>query len=90
MAIEKISGTKIVCYSINPENGELIGIERGEHGYMKMKDSYSGKPITGKNAEKQKESLNRGLGITHEQEEAMLAGSMFGWTCPAAAAAWDI
>ena len=30
------------------------------------------------------EVFNRPLGVTPEQVEAMLAGSLFGWNCPAA------
>lgn len=30
------------------------------------------------------EQFNESLGITQEQQEAMFAGSMFGWDCPAA------
>ena len=29
-------------------------------------------------------SINEALGVTNQQREAMLAGSIFGWDCPAA------
>lgn len=69
-----------VCYSILPSTGELISISRYEKGYARCDGS---KP----NPEENRffaDTSNKIFGITRAQEEAMLAGSMFGWDVPAA------
>ena len=68
------------CFSILPSSGQLIIIRCGERGY------YPSEWDTG-NREENREiasSHNVRRGITDIQEAAMLAGSMFGWGCPAA------
>jgi hypothetical protein len=54
--------------------GEIIMIKRGEKGYYpqpNIQDRYV-------------DDLNNAFGVTKEQAEAMVAGSMFGWDVPAA------
>lgn len=68
------------CYSTLAETGEIIIIKKGESGYYRtdipFADKREGKEIA--------EKYNRKLGVTKAQEEAMKAGSMFGWHVPAA------
>ena len=67
------------CHSVLLTSGELILISRGTEGYMPANDKADGE--TGREAA---DRLNQLEGITKAQEEAMLAGSMFGWAVPAA------
>lgn len=69
-----------VCYGTLPLNGELILIKRGEKGYHKCSNSA---PYREQN-EMTAAQNNRRLGVTPQQSAAMLAGSLFGWACPAA------
>ncbi len=56
------------CYAYHPGTKEPIRIFKGESGYHPpAKDDVW------------VEEINGLLGVTVEQEEAMLAGSMFGW-----------
>ena len=68
------------CYSVIPSSGELILIKNGEKGYFPTNQST--------NDPKQNRTLadekNAELGVSKAQEEAMLAGSMFGWNVPGA------
>lgn len=61
------------CYAYHPTTQEPIIIKRGEDGYYppKSPDVWV-------------EEINGILGVTEEQEEAMLAGSLFGWGAPCA------
>lgn len=68
------------CYSILPSSGELIFIVYGEDGYFPQGKST---PVRDMNRQIAT-AKNTLLGITRAQEEAMLAGSMFGWDTPAA------
>ncbi len=73
-------GLPELCFSVLPGTGKLICIKRGESGY------YPSDWETG-NAEKNRETAdyaNEQLGITKEQELAMLHGSMVGWDTPGA------
>jgi hypothetical protein len=68
------------CYSILPSTGEIILIRHGEIGYS---------PIAYQTGSRESNRLfvnekNSEIGIGREQEEAMLAGSLFGWDTPAA------
>lgn len=70
------------CYALSNTTGELIRIMRGERGYYEVTDELGS--ITGDQAERMMNSMNETLGVTPEQREAMVLGSMFGWDCPAA------
>lgn len=68
------------CYSTNPANGDITIIKNGEKGYYRCE-------YTTNDAEYNREyarDSNIRLGVTKAQEEAMLAGSLFGWNTPAA------
>jgi hypothetical protein len=68
------------CFSVLPSTGELIFIVMGEKEYYP-----SGKSTPDKDMNRQIASAHNALtGMTRGQEEAMLAGSLFGWDKPAA------
>lgn len=62
--------------SHNPSDDSLILIKRGESGYW---------PAGGFT-----EDYNERRGITKDQVEAMLIGSMFGWDVPGADPDWHV
>ena len=68
------------CYSVIPSTGELIKIAFGENGYycseQSTPDRNTNRLIANEN--------NALLNVTRAQEEAMFAGSLFGWEVPAA------
>ena len=68
------------CYSVLAETGTVIILKRGESGYYKT-------DIPSTSMEESRalvDEYNRKLGVTKPQEEAMKAGSMFGFQVPAA------
>ena len=68
------------CYSILESTGDIILIQKGKKGYYHI-------DVTEGTKEENRafvDSQNVKLGITKAQEEAMKAGSMFGWAVPAA------
>jgi hypothetical protein len=69
MTLEKLPE---MCAARNPSDGKPILIKRGVKGYFPVNNNLD---VDGFNA--------RG-GVTAAQVEAMTAGSMFGWDCPAA------
>ena len=66
------------CAARHLETGETIIITNGELGYHE----HNGKLTM--------EQINTAVGATPEIVQAMFAGSMFGWDCPAAKAAKNI
>jgi len=69
------------CYSLMPSSGEIIMIERGCKGYsnphiVQTSDAANNRTTV--------DQFNMKMGVTRAQEEAMLAGSMFGWHTKAA------
>lgn len=61
------------CYVHNPSDNGPVRVFRGEDGYHLP--LYPDVWV---------EEVNGLLGVTVEQEQAMLSGSMFGWHTPAA------
>ena len=68
------------CYSVREETGEVILIKKGEDGYFPTDTRFADAEEARKSADKK----NEALGVTKAQEQAMKAGSLFGWACPAA------
>ena len=68
------------CYSVLPSSGELIMIVRENYGYYPSSNSTPYPDINRQIADER----NSHSGVTRAQEEAMLAGSLFGWGVPAA------
>jgi len=67
------------CYSVLPSSGALIMLVRGESGYIECKDSQIGREGNRLFAD----TANKLNSVTRAQEEAMFAGSLFGWDTPA-------
>lgn len=69
-----------MCYSTLPSTGEIIKIERWQKGYTAttFKDGSCEENAA------VKDKFNEKLGVSKAQEQAMVAGSMFGWDKPAA------
>jgi len=67
------------CFSLLPSSGGIIIITRGQSGYAPF-DSPAAphelRPMVNK--------MNKDMGVTRAQEQAMLCGSMFGWSVPGA------
>jgi len=69
------------CYTLMPSSGEIIRIERGCKGYEKTPYGSTSDPAVNRRTA---DSRNSEMGVTRAQEEAMLAGSLFGWHTKAA------
>jgi len=67
------------CYA-TLHTGDLIIVKYGEKGYYNTDIENQGKDAMKELANE----MNKKLGVTKAQASAMLAGSMYGWTCPAA------
>lgn len=68
------------CYSTLIDTGLVVILKRGETGFYKTNIPFSSK----EEAKALVDEYNKKLGVTKAQAEAMKAGSMFGWDCPAA------
>ena len=68
------------CYVYLPTTQEIAIVKKGESGYYRSDLS----PVYGENCKEFVDELNRQGGVSKAQAEAMIAGSMFGWACPAA------
>jgi hypothetical protein len=69
--------TFVMCAARHPTDNSVILIVRGELGYRPFKEIDV-------------EAFNSRHGLSPDEVEAMLVGSMFGWDCPGAALAWEI
>lgn len=67
-----------ISFSLLPSSGEVIKITRYQKGYTPM----NVKP-DGESKHFGADPLNEALNVSKAQAAAMLAGSMFGWDCPA-------
>jgi hypothetical protein len=68
------------CYSVLPSTGELVSLMYGEKGHHPLAQSTPDRAMNRQIAS----ANNMLLGVTRGQEEAMLAGSIYGWSVPAA------
>ena len=68
------------CFSMLPSTGERILIWGGRSGYESFDTGITDRAVMRVEIDKD----NARWGVTRAQEEAMLAGSMFGWGTPAA------
>ncbi len=68
-----------LCYTTLPSTGEVIKVFRGDRSYIPLK-----MPMDPAAARKYADDMNRRLGVSKAQEAAMFAGSIFGWSVPAA------
>ena len=73
-------GLPKLCFSTLPISGTLISIKRGESGYYPSDWNTPDRAQNRQIADEQ----NQRLGVTPSQEEAMVCGSMHGWTVPGA------
>ncbi len=67
------------CFSTLPSSGELILIERGKKGYTPCPWCTGAEQ-----GRREATQRNQSFRVTRQQEAAMLGGSMFGWSTPAA------
>lgn len=75
------------CYSVLSSSGALILIEKGKKGYAEVGFSSTNSATNRKMAD----DLNARRGIYRQQEAAMVGGSLFGWSTPAARiASYDV
>ena len=74
-------GLPDLCWSVLPGTGDLIYIKRGESGFYRSDWDSCDPGINRKKAD----YANRQRGVTKAQEQAMVHGSMFGWSTPGAA-----
>ena len=70
-----------LCLGIEPSSGNLINIKRGVSGYY---GSDWNRPGERGHNRRTADIINERWGVTKAQEQAMLAGSIFGWEAPAA------
>lgn len=68
------------CYSTLDSTGEVIIIQKGDKGYYRIDITDDTKEANRALVDEQ----NVKMGVSRAQEEAMKAGSMFGWDVPAA------
>ncbi|MDD2268099.1 MAG: hypothetical protein PHY15_00955 [Eubacteriales bacterium] len=68
------------CYSTLATSKEIIILKRGESGYYRTDIEYQNQ----EESRKIVDACNAELGVTKAQEEAMKAGSMFGFEVPGA------
>lgn len=67
------------CFSVSEYSNDLIQIAKGESGF-----AFEHRELGALTPREAADRLNRELGVTKAQEQAMVAGSMFGWAAPTA------
>lgn len=68
------------CYSVSETTGEVMHIAREEKGYWPVPGASDDRDFNRRYADLE----NRDMGVSIQQEKAMVVGSMFGWDVPAA------
>lgn len=64
------------CVAVEPSTGQFINLRRGVHGYWGSEWSRSDDPQYNRQSA---DLINKRMGVTKAQEQAMLCGSMFTW-----------
>ncbi len=76
------------CWAVNPggrPGEQIVIVKRGESGYYPQQVGIVYPDLLPKEqAQGIVNERNAELGVSRQQSEAMLTGSMFGWDCPAA------
>ena len=67
------------CFSVSEYTNGLIEVTKGIHGH-----TIAEKDLGALTPREAADRLNRELGVTKAQEQTLVAGSLFGWTIPAA------
>ena len=75
--MKTFEGLPEMCWVILESTNELVIVKRGEMGYYPQRGDVMPYPP------ENKDYLNERLDVTKAQEQAMKAGSMFGWDVPA-------
>jgi|TARA_Y100000034_G_scaffold125828_1_gene176139 hypothetical protein len=77
-AQQVIASSPPKCYTVTEHEGQeiLVAVIAGASGFHSC--------TTVENPQEAADYLNRSLGITAKQVEAMIKGSQFGWHCAAA------
>ncbi len=73
----KARGLPDQCMSVNNVSGEMIVLILGERGYHEYTRQEP-------DAQAAVDRINKALGVTKAQHDAMMAGSMCGWDVPGA------
>lgn len=77
-----------LCYALlacNPAGERIVAIRRNENGYFLTSLDAPSQSL--EQARATVDLLNRKLGVSEEQKQAMIGGSMFGWGARHSAAA---
>ncbi len=69
------------CFAVLPGRDQLIEVRRGDCGYYPWDVGDGTEQL---DLQDIADGINARLGVTPEQVEAMLIGSMFGWHVPGA------
>jgi hypothetical protein len=68
---------KVLAAAVETPSGKVVIVKRGEIGYRNIKAGDEWETMT-------VQEINALLGVTAEQAEKMMIGSMFGWDVPGA------
>lgn len=73
----------VKCFAYVQSTDQIAVITRGERGYRPAGIKFDG-PNNPAAKQEAVELLNDAMGVTKAHAAAMMAGSLFGWDCPAA------
>lgn len=68
------------CYHVMEISNDIVRVMRGMQGYYPTDITV----VSRDHARMLTDKMNKELGVTKAQAEAMFVGSLFGWNCPGA------